>query len=78
VSCDIARTVSGPFDGVVADVMSQLKKRVLTDIDVQGHSSPRSESTCPGIASLARAIQTSPSKGSRSRTNWVLPCNVNV
>lgn len=72
MSCYIARTVSGPFDGVGADVMSQLKKRgfgVLTDIDVQGHSSPRSESTCPGIASLARAIQTSPSKGSRSRTN---------
>jgi uncharacterized protein (DUF302 family) len=39
VSYFIARTVSGPFEVVVADVMSQLKKRgfgVLTDIDVQG------------------------------------------
>ena len=34
----IAKTVSGPFAVVVADVMTQLKKRgfgVLTDIDVQ-------------------------------------------
>jgi uncharacterized protein (DUF302 family) len=38
VSYYIARTVAGPFDTVVADVMTQLKKRglgVLTDIDVQ-------------------------------------------
>jgi len=38
VSYYIAKTVSGPFAVVVADVMTQLKKRgfgVLTDIDVQ-------------------------------------------
>jgi uncharacterized protein (DUF302 family) len=79
----IARTVSGPFDSVVADVMTQLKKRgfgVLTDIDVQrtlkskiGVEMPRYRilGACnPDFANEALKIE--------DKIGVLLPCNVIV
>lgn len=79
----IARTVSGPFEAVVADVMTQLKKRgfgVLTDIDVQrtlkakiGVDMPRYRilGACnPDFANEALQIE--------DKLGVLLPCNVIV
>jgi uncharacterized protein (DUF302 family) len=79
----IARTVSGPFDTVVADVTAQLKKRgfgVLTDIDVQGTlksklgvDMPRYRilGACnPGFAHEALKIE--------DKLGVLLPCNIIV
>jgi uncharacterized protein (DUF302 family) len=79
----IARTVSGPFDSVVADVMTQLKKRgfgMLTDIDVQrtlkskiGVEMPRYRilGACnPDFANEALKIE--------DKIGVLLPCNVIV
>jgi uncharacterized protein (DUF302 family) len=79
----IARTVSAPFDVVVADVTAQLKKRgfgVLTDIDVQGTlrsklgvDVPRYRilGACnPGFAHEALRVE--------DKLGVLLPCNVIV
>jgi len=79
----IARTVSAPFDAVVADLMTQLKKRgfgVLTDIDVQrtlkakiGVDMPRYRilGACnPDFANEALRIE--------DKLGVLLPCNVIV
>ena len=79
----IARTVSGPFDAVVADVTAQLKKRgfgVLTDIDVQGTlrsklgvEMPRYRilGACnPGFAHEALKVE--------DKLGVLLPCNIIV
>jgi len=79
----MARTVSGSFDAVVADVSAQLKKRgfgVLTDIDVQstlkakiGVDTPRYRilGACnPRFAHEALQIE--------DKLGVLLPCNVIV
>ena len=79
----IARTVSAPFETVVADVITQLKKRgfgVLSDIDVQrtlkskiGVDLPRYRilGACnPDLAYEALKIE--------ERLGVLLPCNVIV
>jgi len=83
VSYYMARTVSGSFDAVVADVSAQLKKRgfgVLTDIDVQstlkakiGVDTPRYRilGACnPRFAHEALQIE--------DKLGVLLPCNVIV
>ena len=79
----IAKTVSGPFDVVVANVMTQLTKRgfgVLTDIDVQrtlkskiGVDMPRYRilGACnPAFAHEALKVE--------DKLGVLLPCNVIV
>jgi len=83
VSYYIAKTVSGPFDVVVANVMTQLTKRgfgVLTDIDVQrtlkskiGVDMPRYRilGACnPAFAHEALKVE--------DKLGVLLPCNVIV
>jgi len=83
VSYYIAKTVSGPFDVVVANIMTQLTKRgfgVLTDIDVQrtlkskiGVDMPRYRilGACnPAFAHEALKVE--------DKLGVLLPCNVIV
>jgi uncharacterized protein (DUF302 family) len=79
----IARTVSGPFDTVVADVMTQLKKRgfgVLTDIDVQRTLKSKIGVDMPRYRILGACNPTFAHEALKmeDKLGVLLPCNVIV
>lgn len=79
----IAKTVEGPFDAVVADVMAQLKTQgfgVLTDIDVQATLKSRIGADTPKYRILGACNPRFAHEALKieDKLGVLLPCNVIV
>jgi len=79
----IARTVSGSFDAVVADIIDQLRKRgfgILTDIDVQGTLKSKLGVEMPRyrILGACNPVFAHEALKVEDKLGVLLPCNVIV